>query len=440
VGGIRLIYSTILDLLFAGFLFHYGPKQESNRWAVLFLLFVGLGSLSEVVIQTELRSFFFFLLQACSPYGFVMFAITYSDASTPRTKNILAYALLIPLCVTLLISPLRPEIQIDFRLMLLWTAPYYLGGCFLLISSYLRERERVKRKYRLITACFFVPPILAIVVFNHINRAVNQHFDGYFNVSIVVWIAFAFFIIAAIRFGVLGVRIRFEKQLHDQKIRGIASGAAMFNHAVKNRITNIDLLTGRVKELVHSQHSEQVGEDIERILAETKQVMHMVKRIQKQIEDVELVEGTANLIDLIAHALHSNHYLLESKSVSVSTDYSVNDDIVCDKVHLQEVFSNIIGNAVEALDEKGGTIAIRTYDSKGGIRIDFTDNGKGMTKKAEAQIFDPFYSTKKSDVNFGLGLSYCYLIAQKHGGTIKVLSSEGKGSTFTFLLPKYRKI
>ncbi|MFC5470542.1 ATP-binding protein [Cohnella suwonensis] len=435
-----MVYSAILDLLLAGFLFHFGPKQESNRWAVLFLLFVGLGSFSAVVMQTELRSFFFFLLQACSPYGFVMFAITYSEATTRRTKNVLAYALLIPLCVTLLISPLRPEIQINFSLMLLWSAPYYLGGCILLISSYLRERDRAKRKYRLITASFFVPPILAILVFDHIKRAVTQHFDGYLNISIVVWSAFAFFIVAAIRFGVLGVRIRFEKQLNDQKVKGIASGAAMFNHAVKNRITNIDMLTGKVKELLPTERNDRIDNDIERILTETQQVMHMVKRIQKQIDDVELVEDTANLIDLLTHALHSNQYLLESKSVSVSTVYSVNYDILCDKLHLQEVFSNIIGNAVEAVDEEGGTLAIRIYDSKGGVRIDFTDNGKGMSKKAEAQIFDPFYSTKQSDVNFGLGLSYCYQIAQKHGGSIKVLSSEGEGSTFTLHLPKYRKM
>lgn len=433
-----MIYSAILDLLLAGFLYHFGPKQESNKWAVLFLLFVGLGSLSDVVIQTELRSFFFFLLQACSPYGFVMFAITYSDAAGPRVKNVLAYLLLIPLCVTLLISPLTPELKIDFSLMLLWTAPYYLGGCFLLISSYIREKDRMKRKYRLITACFFVPPILAIVVFNHINRAVNQNFEGYFSVSIVVWIGFAFFIFAAIRFGVLGVRIRFEKQLHDQKIKGIAYGAAMFNHAVKNRITNIDLLTGRVKELVNSQSNEQIDEDIERILAETKQVMHMVKRIQKQIEDVELVEGTANLIEMMTAALHSNGYLIENKGVSVSTDFTVNEDIQCDKLHLQEVFSNLISNAIDAVESEGGKLAIRIAESKGGVRIDITDNGKGMAKKAEAQIFDPFYSTKQKEENFGLGLSYCYLIMQKHGGSIKVSSIQGKGTTFNLQLPKYR--
>lgn len=435
-----MIYSAILDLLLAGFLYHYGPKQESNRWAVLFLLFVGLGSLSDVVIQTELRSFFFFLLQACSPYGFVMFAITYSDDATPRTKNVLAYIFLIPLCVTLLISPLSPEIQIDFSLMLIWTAPYYLGGCFLLISSYLRERDRVKRKYRLITACFFVPPILAIVVFNHINRAINQDFEGYFGVSIVVWIGFAFFIFAAIRFGVLGVRIRLEKQLHDQKIKGIAYGAAMYNHAVKNRITNIDLLMGRVKEHVHSQDKEQIEEDIERILAETKQVMQMVKRIQKQIEDVELVEGSANLIEMMTGALHSNGSLLENKCVSVRTNYTVDVDMQCDKLHLQEVFSNLISNAIDAVESEGGKLAIRMDESKGGVRIDITDNGKGISKKVETQVFDPFYSSKHKEENFGLGLSYCYLIMQKHSGSIKVSSRQGSGTTVTLHLPKFRKM
>lgn len=433
-----LIYSAILDLLLAVILVFYGPKQLSNKWAVFFLICVGLGSFSDIAVHSAARSAFFFILQACSPYAFVMFAILYSDAVTRRSANMLAYLLAAPIVVTLLISPMKPEIQIDFILLLLWTGPYYLGGCFLLISSWVRERNPVKKRNRLITACFFVPPIIAIVVFNHIDRAVHQNFNGYLNLSIVVWCGFAFFMIAAIRFGALGVRIKLEKQLHDQTIKRIASGATMMNHAMKNRITNIDMLTERVRGTVQSQNHQHMDEDIERILTETKQMMQMVKRIQKQIEDVDIEEGAANLIELMTNALHSNRYLLQSKLISVTTDYSPNYDILCDKLHIQEVFNNIIGNATDAIVKEGGTLAIRIYESKGGVRIEFTDNGKGMDKKAEAQIFEPFYSTKQREGNFGLGLSYCYLIMQKHGGSIKVISSPGKGSTFTLQLPKYR--
>ncbi|RED58014.1 signal transduction histidine kinase [Cohnella lupini] len=435
-----MIYSAVVDLALAGFLSLYGPKQASNRWAVLFFVFVGLGSLSDAVTYSDLRSFFFFLLQACAPYGFAMFAIAYSDKMTRRVQKVLAYALILPPVITLFISPLRPEIRFDFVLMLLWAAPYYLGGCFLLVYSYIGEKDRVKRKYRLLAMCFFVPPIIAIVVFDRINRAVNQHFDGYLSITIVAWCGFAFFLVAAIRFGILGVRIKFEKQLHDQKIKGIATGAAMYNHAMKNRIINIDMLTGRVKEWVESQRNEQINNDIERIMAETQQVMHMVKRIQKQIEDVELEEEPANAIDMMKLALHSNRHLLEGKSFTVTTEYSVIGDMTCDKLHLQEVFNNLIINAVDAAENEGGSLAIGIHESKGGIRIDFADNGKGMSKEAATRIFDPFYSTKQREENFGLGLSYCRMIMRKHGGSIKAVSHPGEGTIFTLRFPKYRKL
>jgi signal transduction histidine kinase len=432
--------SAIFDLLLAVILYFYGPKKESNKWAVVFLIFTGLGSFSDVIVEPIPRNALFFILQACSPYGFLMFAIVYSEVTTRRIQRLLAGLLFLPIVMTFFITPMQPDIQMDFIILLLWAVPYYLSGCFLLISSYLREKDHVRRRNRLITVCFFVPAIMAIVVFNHIERVIDLNFRGYFNISLFVWGAFAFFIISSIRFGVLGVKIKFEKQLHDQTIKGIATGAAMLNHAMKNRITNINMLTERVKEIAYSQQQGQMDGEIERILAETKQMMQMVIRIQKQIEDIEIVEGAANLVDIMAQALNSNRYLLESKGISVHTDYSVNCGMLCDKVHLQEVFNNIIRNAVDAVEAEAGTLAIRIYESKNSVRIDCTDNGRGMDRETAAQIFDPFYSTKQREDNFGLGLSYCYLIMQKHGGSIDVASSPDEGTTFTVHLPKYRKM
>jgi signal transduction histidine kinase len=432
--------SGVFDLLLAVILNFYGPKKESNKWAVVFLIFTGLGSFSDVIAQSIARIALFFILQACSPYGFLMFAIAYSEVTNRRNQRILASVLFLPIIMTFFITPMQPDIQMNFIILLLWAVPYYLSGCFLLISSYVREKDPVRRRNRLITVCFFVPAIMAIVVFNHIERVIDLNFHGYFNISLVVWCAFAFFIISSIRFGVLGVKIKFEKQLQDQTIKGIASGAAMLNHAMKNRITNIDMLTERMKEIAHSHHQGQMDGEIERILAETRQMMQMVKRIQKQIEDIEIVEGAANLADIVEQALNSNRYLLESKGVSVHMDYSVNCDMLCDKVHLQEVFNNIIRNAIDAVEAETGTLAIRIYESKSSVRIECTDNGKGMVREVAAQIFDPFYSTKQREDNFGLGLSYCYLILQKHGGSIDVASSPDAGTTFTVHLPKYRKM
>jgi signal transduction histidine kinase len=430
--GNKVVFTAIIDLILALILNIYGPKKEATKWACLFLIFGSLGSFFDVAVVPVISNIFILSL---FPYGFIMFAIVYSEMVTRRVKNILVYILFLPSFVTIFEILMNSDFLKDFAIFPHWVILYYVGGCFLFIYTYLVEKNREKKRSHLITVCFVVPPIIVIIDVEHLDRLLQYKY-----VSVFIGIAFVVFIIFASRVGALGVKINFEIQLHDQKIKGIASGAAMLNHAVKNRITNIDMLTERVKGIVQSRRHEHMEEDIERILEETKVMMLLVKRIQKQIEDVEIVEGTANLIEMMTQTLHSNRYLLESKRISISTDYSINCDLLCDKLHLQEVFSNIISNAIDAVDEEGGTLAIRIYESKGGVRIDFTDNGKGMDKKAAAQIFDPFYSTKQKDGNFGLGLSYCYLIAQKHGGSIKVLSNEREGTTFTLQLPKYRKV
>jgi two-component system NtrC family sensor kinase len=335
---------------------------------------------------------------------------------------------------------MKPDIQLDFTILLVWAAPYYLGACFLLIYTYLNEKETKKKKNKLITVCFFVPPIIVIVIFNHIDKVIHQGFQGEQYISVFVGLAFIVFIISAFRYGALGVKIKFEKQLLNQTITGVASGTAMLNHAMKNHITNIDMLAERLKDISQALAHKPMEEDIECIQSEAQQMMQMVKRVQKQLEEIEIMEGEASLNDMLTTALQSNQILLESKGITFISNYLINVDILCDKVQLQEVFNNLIRNAADAVERDDGMLSIRTYENKSSVIIGFSDNGGGMSKEMINKIFEPFYSTKNNDHNFGLGLSYCYLVVQKHGGKIDVLSKLGTGTTFTVYLPKFRKM
>jgi two-component system NtrC family sensor kinase len=227
--------------------------------------------------------------------------------------------------------------------------------------------------------------------------------------------------------------------LLDQTIYGVSSGTSMLNHALKNRIINIDMLAERMKVNLHSPRTEQL-KDIELIQTESQQMMKMIKQIQKKIEDIEIIEGLVNLEELVNDALKSNHLLLESKNIEVITDYSINVNLMCDKFHLQEVFNNLIRNAVDAMEAGIGKLSIKVSEALKGFSIDFSDNGLGISKETADKIFDPFFSTKHREDNFGLGLSYCHLVMQKHGGTIHLSSHAGERTTFSILLPKNRKV
>jgi len=111
-------------------------------------------------------------------------------------------------------------------------------------------------------------------------------------------------------------------------------------------------------------------------------------------------------------------------------------EIVCDSSQVQQAFTNFMANAAEAINGPG-TITIRSWHdaSRGMAAVSFTDTGCGITPENLERIFEPFFTTKQGGHGTGLGLAIAYGIVERHGGTIKVDSSPGQGTTFTVWLP-----
>jgi len=101
---------------------------------------------------------------------------------------------------------------------------------------------------------------------------------------------------------------------------------------------------------------------------------------------------------------------------------------------MEEVFTNILLNAVDSMDGKG-KLTVGSYLSDDVVKIAITDTGCGIPKENLDRIFDPFYASNNGRQGTGLGLSISYGIVREHQGTIEVESQVGKGSTFTVCLP-----
>jgi len=99
---------------------------------------------------------------------------------------------------------------------------------------------------------------------------------------------------------------------------------------------------------------------------------------------------------------------------------------------IQQVFINLILNAMDAMPE-GGILNITTRPLKDGIEIIFQDQGKGIPREKQENIFEPFFSTK--DGGTGLGLTVSYNIITAHGGSLELLSERGPGACFRIFLP-----
>lgn len=103
---------------------------------------------------------------------------------------------------------------------------------------------------------------------------------------------------------------------------------------------------------------------------------------------------------------------------------------------LWQVLTNLLTNALHhAFPDKSGKIAIDFKERNGGIEFSVSDNGIGMNKETQKQMYEPFFTTKRGQGGTGLGLNIVYNIIRKAGGTIQCNSEIGKGTIFTFWFP-----
>jgi signal transduction histidine kinase len=121
--------------------------------------------------------------------------------------------------------------------------------------------------------------------------------------------------------------------------------------------------------------------------------------------------------------------------VAIIKNYGEIPPVSCLPDRLNQVFLNIMNNALYAMAPRGGTLTITTFQQEAQIHICFSDTGTGISKEVLPKIFDPFYTNKDIGEGSGIGLAISYKIIEQHGGHIEVTSEEGKGSNFELVLP-----
>ena len=166
-----------------------------------------------------------------------------------------------------------------------------------------------------------------------------------------------------------------------------------------------------------------------------------VRRIQefsrKRVDDKEFTQIDIN--ELVDNALEFTSVRwkndAESKGITITIQKELSPlpPTSGSASEVREVFTNLIHNAIDAMP-KGGRIKIKTFKENGHISIKVEDTGVGISEVIRNRIFDPFFTTKGVQ-STGLGMSVSYGIINRHGGTIRVDSTEGKGSTFSITLP-----
>ncbi len=181
---------------------------------------------------------------------------------------------------------------------------------------------------------------------------------------------------------------------------------------------------------------------------------HVIKELSELVKDglfgtgqvAEIVGNLKNFSRLdrskVAHSnlndsLNSTLLLAKHmlKSVTVNKNFGDIPDITCAPSQINQVFLNLVTNAVQAMPGERGMLTLTSRRDGDGVAVEVEDNGAGIPPDVLSRIFDPFFTTKEIGKGTGLGLSISYKIVQQHGGKISVESKPGSGTKFTVWLP-----
>lgn len=225
-----------------------------------------------------------------------------------------------------------------------------------------------------------------------------------------------------------------EKLILTEKLAAIGHLSAGLAHEINNPLSGMLLM------LKHLQR-ESLPEEEKRLYLNL--IEQGLLRIQKLLQDLlnfsrstEIRKEKTSVNELLEEVLELSSYLLEKYEITVKKDLALDlPEILLDRNKMEQVFLNIILNAIQAMEEsQERVLTIKTELKNGFIRISFKDTGPGVPEAIRNRIFDPFFTTKPPGKGTGLGLSVSLVIVEKHGGKL-YLDREKGGANFIIELP-----
>jgi two-component system NtrC family sensor kinase len=239
-----------------------------------------------------------------------------------------------------------------------------------------------------------------------------------------------------------------EKEMMNQQVietgrlASIGELAAGIAHEINNPVAIMVEEAGWVQDLLEDEEFQESNnlEELHRSLQQIKTQGRRCKEItHKLLSFARKTDSTVQKVSLnglIEEVVGVSVQRAKYSNVFICTHFNEQVPIVqASRTEMQQVFLNLINNALDAMDPKGGTVDITTRVDGNTVEIDVADNGPGIPDSYLPKIFDPFFTTKPVGKGTGLGLSICYGIIKKLGGDVTVESVVEKGTTFHIRMP-----
>ncbi|MEA1946884.1 MAG: ATP-binding protein [Thermodesulfobacteriota bacterium] len=232
-----------------------------------------------------------------------------------------------------------------------------------------------------------------------------------------------------------------DQLIQSDKMAALGKMATGIAHEINNPLAIIGEKAGWMRDLLFEEEFQKskyfkeyatsvdkIEEHVERARKITHTMLGFARRMEHRLDDVDVNNVLNQTIELLQSHAQTNNIKINKE---MQPDLPI---IASDQSQLQQVFLNLINNAIDAI-EKDGLIDITTRKDDSRIVISIKDNGPGISKENLQKVFDPFFTTKEAGKGTGLGLSASYNIIEKLGGTITAESKLSEGTVFKVMLP-----
>ncbi len=221
-------------------------------------------------------------------------------------------------------------------------------------------------------------------------------------------------------------------------IKDLAAGLA---HEIGNPLNalslDLQLMAREFRREPDAERRERLLADIATAQNEIKRIVDINRGFLAAMRPVQPTLAPGSLADPLKDTLAALKAQIESRRIRVTIDLPpALPHVALDRAQMEQVFFNLVKNALEALKD-GGEIAIVLDSDDDAVTVSFRDGGNGMDQAALAALFEPYRTTKRHGT--GLGLMLSRRIVRAHGGEIDVESKEGAGTKFTVRIPRIEK-
>jgi signal transduction histidine kinase len=233
------------------------------------------------------------------------------------------------------------------------------------------------------------------------------------------------------------LRLRQRQMVQSEKLASLGTLLAGVAHELNNPLSNISTSAQILSEEIDNPDREFHATLVRQIEEQTDKARDIVKTLLEFSRTGKFMKQEISLQEVITAAIKLLRSEIPSE-ITIDLDIPDNFLVLVDKQRMQQVFLNLIKNAVDAFGNHGKIwISAQEFYCEGRKEIEIlvSDNGPGIPPQAQEKIFDPFYTSKDVGKGSGLGLFIVHDIIESHGGTISVDSRVGEGTTFIIWLP-----